>query len=41
MTDTKIDWKVRNWSAVKKKSYVQSEKFNFADFTWYFPPLVL
>jgi len=33
--DTKMEWKVKNWSSVKKKSYLQSDKFNFADFTWF------
>jgi hypothetical protein len=26
---------VKNWSSVKKKGYLQSDKFNFADFTWF------
>jgi hypothetical protein len=33
--DTKIEWRVKNWSATKKKSYLQSDKFTLGDFTWY------
>lgn len=35
MQDTRIEWRVKNWSSVKKKGYLQSDKFNFADFTWF------
>jgi len=33
--ETKIEWKVKNWSTVKRKSYLQSDKFSFADFNWF------
>jgi hypothetical protein len=35
LAETKIEWRVKNWSSVKKKSYIQSDKFDFADFTWW------
>lgn len=28
-------WKIKNFSSVRKKSYLQSDKFSFADFNWY------
>eukprot|EP01116_Phalansterium_solitarium_P003360 TRINITY_DN14178_c0_g1_i1.p1 TRINITY_DN14178_c0_g1~~TRINITY_DN14178_c0_g1_i1.p1 ORF type:complete len:464 (-),score=143.66 TRINITY_DN14178_c0_g1_i1:534-1814(-) len=33
--DTKIDWRVKPWSSTRKKSYLQSGKFTFADFNWF------
>lgn len=35
MTDTKVSWKIKNFSSLRKKSYLQSDKFSFADFNWY------
>jgi len=31
--DMKVQWKVKNWSTVKKKAYLQSERFALAGFT--------
>lgn len=33
--DTKIDWRIKNWSTMKKRSYIQSDKFNFAEYNWF------
>jgi len=33
--ETKIEWRIKNWSNVRKKNYIQSEKFEFAGFTWF------
>jgi len=33
--DTKIEWRVKNWSVTRKKSYLQSDKFTFGEFTWF------
>jgi hypothetical protein len=35
--DTKVVWKIKNFSSVRKKSYLQSDKFSFADFNWCVP----
>lgn len=35
ITDTKVVWKIKNFSSVRKKSYLQSDKFSFADFNWF------
>jgi hypothetical protein len=29
-----VVWKIKNFSSVRKKSYLQSDKFSFADFNW-------
>jgi len=34
-SETKIEWKVKNYSQLRKKSYVQSDKFTVAGFTWF------
>jgi hypothetical protein len=33
--DTRIEWKVKNYSQLRKKSYLQSDKFTIAGFTWF------
>eukprot|EP01087_Luapelamoeba_hula_P021686 TRINITY_DN7628_c0_g1_i1.p1 TRINITY_DN7628_c0_g1~~TRINITY_DN7628_c0_g1_i1.p1 ORF type:complete len:423 (-),score=59.84 TRINITY_DN7628_c0_g1_i1:54-1322(-) len=35
LTDTKVVWKLKNFSSLRKKSYLQSDKFSFADFNWF------
>lgn len=32
---TKVTWKIKNFSGQRKKSYLQSNKFTFADFNWF------
>ncbi|KAL6044324.1 RGS-containing protein kinase RCK1 [Balamuthia mandrillaris] len=34
-SETKVIWKIKNFSSVRKKSYLQSDKFSFADFNWF------
>jgi len=34
-TETKIEWRVKNWSSVKSKNYIQSDKFRVSDFNWF------
>jgi len=34
-SETKIEWKIKNYSQLRKKSYIQSEKFDMAGFTWF------
>jgi len=33
--ETKVVWKIKNFSSLRKKSYLQSDKFSFADFNWF------
>jgi len=33
--ETKVEWKVKNYNQVRKKSYIQSEKFSIAGFSWF------
>lgn len=33
--DTRVDWRVKNYSTLRKKCYLQSEKFQIAGFTWF------
>lgn len=34
-TETKIEWRIKNYSQLRKKSYIQSDKFDMAGFTWF------
>jgi MATH domain/TRAF-type zinc finger/Zinc finger, C3HC4 type (RING finger) len=34
-SETRIEWRVRNWSRVKSKGYLQSERFTFANMQWF------
>eukprot|EP00005_Dracoamoeba_jomungandri_P002076 CAMPEP_0174252672 /NCGR_PEP_ID=MMETSP0439-20130205/2042_1 /TAXON_ID=0 /ORGANISM="Stereomyxa ramosa, Strain Chinc5" /LENGTH=243 /DNA_ID=CAMNT_0015333241 /DNA_START=568 /DNA_END=1299 /DNA_ORIENTATION=+ len=34
-SETKVIWKLKNFSMLKKKSYLQSDKFSFSDFNWF------
>lgn len=33
--DVRVEWRIKNWSSTRKKTYIQSDKFTFADFTWF------
>eukprot|EP01112_Ceratiomyxa_fruticulosa_P022670 TRINITY_DN838_c0_g1_i4.p1 TRINITY_DN838_c0_g1~~TRINITY_DN838_c0_g1_i4.p1 ORF type:complete len:552 (+),score=88.26 TRINITY_DN838_c0_g1_i4:182-1837(+) len=33
--ETKVEWKVKSFSTLRKKSYLQSDKFSIAGFTWF------
>jgi len=34
-SEIKIDWRIKNYSQARKKSYIQSEKFDMGGFTWF------
>ncbi|GAM23650.1 hypothetical protein SAMD00019534_068250 [Acytostelium subglobosum LB1] len=34
-TNTKVEWCVKNYSLLKKKGYIQSEKFSIGGFQWF------
>jgi hypothetical protein len=34
-SETKIEWRLKNYSQLRKKSYIQSDKFDMAGFTWF------
>jgi len=34
-SETKIEWKIKNYNQLRKKGYIQSDKFEMAGFTWF------